>query len=435
MSEQKPVRFAQSLKRTQLVGFAIVGLLVLGIGGWAVTTEIAGAVIASGQVSVRSNVKKVQHLEGGIIRQLNVRNGDRVAAGDLLARLDETEFRATLEIIDAQYVEYLVLKARLDAELDKTAELALPPEMDVLSERADLATILASEQRLLASRLDGLIGKQNQLKEQIAQNEAQIEGLQAQLTAGDKAAVIAADELKSLRGLEAKGLIQKSRLLALERELARLEGDRGRLVAEIAELNGESSEIGLRIYQIEDDWRAEVLTRLAEARTKLASLRQQRLAAAARLERLDIIAPLDGFVHELAVHSAGSVIGPGEPLMLIVPEGEVLIIRARVRPQDIDSVSVGLPARIRLTAFNQRTTPELTGEVLTVGADLSLDPATQAGYFVVDIAIPPYGPEILGGDDLRPGMPAEVFIQTGSRTAISYLLKPLTSQVKRAFRE
>lgn len=435
MSEQKPVRFAQSLKRTQWIGFAIVGLLVLGIGGWAMATDIAGAVIASGQVSVRSNAKKVQHLEGGIIRQLNVSNGARVAAGDLLARLDETEIRATLEIIDSQFVEYLILKARLEAERDKIAELTLPPEMEVFSERADLVSILTSERRLLTSRLEGLSGKQNQLKEQIAQNENQIEGLQAQLTAGDKAAVITVDELKSLRGLEAKGLVQKSRLLGLERELVRLEGDRGRLVAEIAGLKGESSEIGLRIFQIEDDWRAEVLARLAEARTKLSSLRQQRLAAATRLERLDIIAPLDGFVHELAVHSAGSVIGPGEPLMLIVPEGEVLVIRARVRPQDIDSVSVGLPARIRLTAFNQRTTPELLGEVLTVGADLSVDPATQAGYIVVDIAIPAYDPEILGGEELRPGMPAEVFIQTGSRTAISYLLKPLTSQVERAFRE
>ncbi len=301
MSEQRPVRFAQSLKRTQWVGFAIVGLLVLGIGGWAVATEIAGAVIAPGQISVRSNAKKVQHLEGGIIRQLNVSNGARVAAGDLLARLDETEIRASLEIIDSQYVEYLILKARLEAERDKIAELTLPHEMEVFSERADLVSILTSERQLLTSRLEGLTGKQNQLKEQIAQNETQIEGLRAQLTAGDKAALITADELKSLRGLEEKGLIQKSRLLALERELARLEGERGRLVAEIARLKGQSSEIGLRIYQIEDDWRAEVLARLAEARTKLASLRQQRLAAAARLERLDIIAPLNGFVHEFSI--------------------------------------------------------------------------------------------------------------------------------------
>jgi HlyD family secretion protein len=435
MSEQKPVLFAQSLRRTQWIGFGVVGLLVLGIGGWAVATEIAGAIIASGQVSVRSNAKKVQHLEGGIIRQLNVKNGDRVAAGDLLARLDETEIHATLEIIDAQYVENLVLMARLEAERDKASDLTLPPEMEVFSGRADLASILASERRLLTSRLESLGGKQNQLREQIAQNETQIEGLQAQLAAGDKAAVIAADELEVLRGLEAKGLVQKSRLLALERELARLEGERGRLVAAIAQLKGQIGEIGLRIYQVEDDWRSEILAKLAEVRTKTASLRQQRFAATARLERLDIVAPLDGFVHELAVHATGSVIGPGEPLMLIVPQGEALVIRAQVRPQDIDSVSVGLPARIRLTAFNQRTTPELIGEVLTVGADLSLDPATKAGYFLVDIAIPPYDPEILEGEELRPGMPAEVFIQTGSRTAISYLLKPLTSQVERAFRE
>jgi HlyD family secretion protein len=435
MSESKPIRFAQSLRRTQWIGFAIVGLLVLGIGGWAVATEIAGAIIASGQVAVRSNAKKVQHLDGGIISELNVQNGDRVAAGDLLARLDETEIRATLEIIDAQYVENLVLKARLKAERDKVADLVAPAELEPFSGRNDLALILASERRLLASRLEGLTGKQNQLKEQVAQNERQIEGLEAQLTASEKGAEIASNELEDLRGLEAKGLVQKSRVLALEREMAGLEGERGRLIAEIARLKGEIGEIELRIIQIEDDWRSEILSRLAEVRTKIASLRQQRLAAAARLERLDIVAPLDGFIHELAVHSTGSVIGAGEPLMLIVPEGEALVIRAQVRPQDIDSVAVGQPARIRLTAFNQRTTPELTGEVITVGADLSVDPATRASYFLVDVAIPPHDPEDLGGEDLRPGMPAEVFIQTGSRTAISYLLNPLTEQVGRMWRE
>lgn len=435
MSSRNPVLFARSLRRTQWAGFAIVGILVLGIGGWAVATEISGAVIASGQISVRSNAKKVQHLEGGIIRQLNVRNGDRVAAGDILARIDETETRARLEIVEAQYVENLVLRARLEAERDRDVHLKLPPELEAFSDRPDLEKILTSETRLLVSRLESLNGKQGQLKERIAQSKNQIEGLLAQRTAGDKSTKIIADELQSLRGLKEKGLVQKSRLLALVREVARLEGEHGRLTADIAKLNGEIGEIGLHVIQIEDDWRSDVLARLAEVRTKIASLAQQRLAAAATLERLDIVAPLDGFVHELAVHSVGSVIGPGEPLMMIVPQGEALVVRAKVRPRDVDSVAAGLPARIVLSAFSQRTTPELQGEVLTVGADLSIDPATRTGYFLVDVAIPPFDPEILGGEELRPGMPAEVFIQTGSRTAISYLLKPLSEQVERAFRE
>lgn len=435
MNETPRINFAWSLRRIQWIGAGIVCLLVLGIGGWAVATEIAGAVIASGQVAVRSNAKKVQHLEGGIVRELNVRNGERVAAGELLARLDDTEIRATLAIIETQYVENLLLKARLEAERDKATDLDLPADLELFADRPDLSSILASERRLLASRLEGFSGKQGQLKEQVAQNERQIEGLEAQLAASRKGAEIASGELESLRGLEEKGLVQKSRLLALERELTGLEGESGRLVAEIAKLKGGIGEIELRIVQIEDDWRSEILARLAEVRTRIGSLRHQRLATAAKLHRLDIVAPQAGFVHELSVHSIGGVIGAGEPLMLIVPEGEAMVIRVRVRPQDIDSVSVALPARIRLTAFNQRTTPELNGEVLTVGADLSVDPATKVGYFLVDVAIPPYDSEVLGGEELRPGMPAEVFIQTGSRTALSYLLNPLTQQIGRMWRE
>ena len=200
-------------------------------------------------------------------------------------------------------------------------------------------------------------------------------------------------------------------------------------------LNGEIGEIELKIIQIEDDWRSEILARLAEVRTRIGSLHQQRLATAARLGRLDIVATQTGFVHELSVHSTGSVIGAGEPLMLIVPEGEAMVIRAQVRPQDIDSVSVALPARIRLTAFNQRTTPELNGEVLTVGADLSADPVTGRSFFLVDVAILPDEQEHPGGEELRPGMPAEVFIQTESRTALSYLINPLTDQIGRMWRE
>lgn len=435
MSDNKRTALARSLGRVQIAGFIVLGLLVLGFGGWAASTEIAGAVIASGQISVRSNAKKVQHLEGGIIREINLRNGDRVAAGEILARLDETEPRATLDIIDAQYVELLVQQARLESERQKRAELILPEELDGFADHPGLDAIIDSEKRLLVSRLEGLKGKQDQLQEQIAQNGNQISGLKAQRTAREKEASIASQELKSLKGLHEKGLVKKSRLLVLEREIAQLRGDRGGLIAEIARLKGESSEIALRIIQTEDDWRSAVLANLAEVRTRIAALRQQRHAAQARLDRLDIVAPRDGFVHELAVFSTGTVIGPGEPIMLIVPEGDVLVVRGRARPQDIDTVHVGQEARVRLTAFSQRTTPELVGEVLTVGADLSIDPATSAGYYTVDISIPPFDPDILGGETLRPGMPAEIFIQTGERTALSYLLKPLTEQIGRMWRE
>jgi HlyD family secretion protein len=435
MSGDKPTTLARSLRRVQIAGFLVIGVLVLGIGGWAAGTEIAGAVIASGQISVRSNAKKVQHLEGGIVRELNVQNGDRVAAGDILARLDETDTRATLEIIDAEYVELLVQQARLKSERERRADLNLPDELEGFADHPGLDAIIDSEKHLLTSRLESLKGKQDQLQEQIAQNGNQVSGLEAQRSAREKELSIASQELETLKGLEEKGLVQKSRLLVLERELAKLEGDRGGLISEMARLKGESGEIGLRIIQIEDDRRSEVLANLAEVRTRIAALRQQRQAAQARFDRLDIVAPLDGFVHELAIFSSGTVIGSGEPIMLIVPEGEALVVRGRVRPQDIDTVHLGQEARIRLTAFSQRTTPELIGEVLTVGADISIDPVTKAGYYAVDISIPPFDPDLLEGEHLRPGMPAEIFIQTGQRTALSYLLKPLTDQVGRMWRE
>ncbi|TJW51868.1 MAG: HlyD family type I secretion periplasmic adaptor subunit [Mesorhizobium sp.] len=259
--------------------------------------------------------------------------------------------------------------------------------------------------------------------------EAQLEGRKRQLA-------IAAAELETMQGLLKDGLVQRNRVLDLEREKADVEGDIGRLVAEIAKLRGAVSEVGLRAIQVDDDWRSEVLTAIAEVRTKVGSLREQRQAAQERIDRIDVIAPQSGFVHELAIHTVGGVVGPGETLMLIVPESDPLVLRARVRPRDINAIWVGQPVRVRLLSFNQKTTPEVNGQVAMIGADISTDAQSRLQFFEVDIVL--NSADLAGldaHDPIRPGMPAEAFIQSGEKTALAYLLDPLTEQVNKAFRE
>ncbi|PAP92793.1 HlyD family type I secretion periplasmic adaptor subunit [Mesorhizobium wenxiniae] len=436
MSEDRESNFSVSLRRTQRAGFVVIATLVLVLGGWAATASISGAVIAPGQIVVRSNAKKVQHLEGGIVLELNVENGHRVHAGEVIMRLDPSEPRARLAIIIAQLAELEVELKRLEAERDGLAELEFPSELVKLMPKSELERIFDSQQKLIASRLEVVAGKKRQLAEQVNQIKNQISGMEAQLEGRKRQLAIAAAELETMQGLLKDGLVQKNRVLDLEREKADVEGDIGRLVAEIAKLRGAVSEVGLRAIQVDDDWRSEVLTAIAEVRTKVGSLREQRQAAQERIDRIDVIAPQSGFVHELAIHTVGGVVGPGETLMLIVPESDPLVLRARVRPRDINAIWLGQPVRVRLLSFNQKTTPEVNGQVAMIGADLSTDAQSRIQFFEVDIVL--NSADLAGleaHEPIRPGMPAEAFIQSGEKTALAYLLDPLTEQVDKAFRE
>jgi HlyD family secretion protein len=436
MSEDRESDFSVSLRRTQRAGIVVIATLVLVLGGWAATASISGAVIAPGQIVVRSNAKKVQHLEGGIVLELNVENGQRVHAGDAIMRLDPSEPRARLAIIIAQLAELEVELKRLEAERDGQAELEFPSELVKLMPKSELERIFDSQQNLIASRLGVVAGKKRQLAEQVNQIKNQISGMEAQLEGRKRQLAIAAAELETMQGLLKDGLVQRNRVLDLEREKADVEGDIGRLVAEIAKLRGAVSEVGLRAIQVDDDWRSEVLTAIAEVRTKVGSLREQRQAAQERIDRIDVIAPQSGFVHELAIHTVGGVVGPGETLMLIVPESDPLVLRARVRPRDINAIWVGQPVRVRLLSFNQKTTPEVNGQVAMIGADLSTDAQSRIQFFEVDIVL--NSADLAGleaHEPIRPGMPAEAFIQSGEKTALAYLLNPLTEQVNKAFRE
>ena len=426
---------ANSLRRHLLIGIVVLACLLVGFGGWAASASIQGAVIASATVVVETNSKKVQHAEGGIVAELKVREGDRVSSGQLLVKLDETDTQANLAIIDAQLNELLARQARLEAERDTVDVISFPAELVARRHEPKIGRILQGQEKLFAARRTATLGEKEQLGQRISQIEDEIEGLKAQRVSKVKQISLIGDELEGLRDLQKQGLVPLPRVRALEREQARLEGEWGELVANIARAGGRVGETRLRIIQIDQDALKEILSELRDAQGKIAELQERRVAAETRLGRTEIRSPKSGFVHQLNVHTVGGVIQAGEPVMVIIPERDVLVLEAMVEPQYIDQVGVGQTASIRLSAFDQRTTPELNGEVIRVSADLMQDKATGAPYYTVRIKLAPSELERLGEKTLKPGMPAEAFIQTESRSAISYLLKPLTDQVMKAFRE
>ncbi len=425
----------QSIKRTEYLGFGIVALLVLGVFGWGAQAQIAGAVIASGQVSVKSNAKEIQHLEGGIVERLYVSNGDHVEMGDPLIRLDDTDARANLSIFETQLNELLVDQERLDAEREERNQLYVPKSLVNRVEEPSVRRILRSQIKLLTARLESAAGIKQQLREQVEQLKNQIDGLLAQKQAKTEKAEILDGELSDLEGLRAKGLVPKRRILALSREQAELSGEAAQLTADIARLKGRITEIELKIIQVDEERRAQILKEMTETRTQIARLQEQVSAAQTRLNRIEIRAPQSGVVHELNLHTEGGVLAAGQPAMLIIPDNDELVVRARVRPEDIDQIVIGQVARLQFSAFSQRNTPDIFGSVLTIGADLSIDEGTQRPYYLVDIAVSPDELGKLDGRTLKPGMPAQAFIRTNDRTALTYVLKPLSEQFGRAFRD
>src|SRR3954470_2334274 len=426
----------RSIRRHLLGGLALVALLAGGAGGLTATTELSGAVIAPGNLVVETNVKKVQHPTGGVVGELRVRDGDEVKAGDVVVRLDDTVTRANLAIVVKSLDELSARQAREEAERDGVNAPSFPAELLARRSDAEVARLVVGEQKLFETRRSARQGQKAQLKERVGQLQEQISGLNDQISAKKREIALIGDELKGVRELWQKNLIPIQRVTALERDGARLEGERGALISSIAQTKGKITETELQILQIDQDLRTEVGKDLAEIRGKVSELVEKRVAAADQLKRIDIRSPQDGKVHQLAVHTVGGVITPnGEPLMLIVPRADALTVEARIAPQEIDQVHVGQRAVLRFAAFNQRTTPELNGQVSVVSADVSADQKTAATFYTVRIGIPAEELARLGGLKLVPGMPVESFIQTQERTVLSYLTKPLTDQALKAFRE
>ena len=422
--------------RTHLVA-SLAGaiLLVGGVGGWAAATDIAGAVVAPGTLVVDSSVKKVQHPTGGVVGELRVRDGYRVKQGDIVAKLDETVTRANLAVVDKSLTQLTARRGRLEAERDGAARIAFAPSLQASVRDPEVAAVLVGEQRLFELRRSAREGQKAQLRERTGQLHEEIHGLTGQITGKRREIELIARELEGVRELWRKKLIPIQRVTALERDEARLGGELGQLIATVAQAKGKITETELQIIQVDQDLRSEVAKDLREVEAKVAELVEKRVAAEDQLKRIDIRAPQDGVVHQLSVHTVGGVVTAGEPIMLIVPQSDTLVVEAKVAPKDVDKIRLGQRAVLRFTAFNQHTTPEIAGEVSLVAADQITDEKTGTSYFKVQIA--PAQPELqlLRRVKLVPGMPAEVFIQTGERSVLSYLVKPLTDQVSRAFRE
>jgi HlyD family secretion protein len=435
MSAKSVPDIRASIRRHVILGVAVVAFLAVGVGGWASTAEISGALIAQGSLVVDSNVKKVQHPTGGVVGEVRARDGDHVKAGDVLIRLDETVTRANLAIITKGLTELYARKARLGAERDGADAVAVPKELADRGNDPEVQEALASERKLFELRRKARFGQKNQLQERIKQLQEQITGLIAQQDAKSKEMTIINQELQGVRDLWARNLVQISRLTSLEREEARLHGEHGQLIASAAEAKGKIAETELQILQVDQEFASDVAKELRETESKIGEYVERKVTAEDQLKRTDLRAPQDGIVFQSTANTVGGVITAGDPVMLIVPEADNLLVEAKVEPKDIDQVQFGQPVVLRFSAFNMRTTPEVNGTVVRVGADTSTDQRTGLSYYVVRISMTADEIAKLGQVKLTPGMPVEAFIQTGERTMLSYLVKPLRDQIKRAFRE
>ena len=435
MSDASKSKALRSLRLYSFAGLTAVLLLFVGLGGWATMTKLSGAVIASGQLVVESDVKKVQHPVGGIVGELRVHDGDVVKAGDVLIRLDATQTQANLAIIVEALDELAAQQAREEAERDGDADITFPERLLTQIKDPRVARLMSGETKLFETRNQSRSGQKAQLKQRIEELQQEIEGLTTQVVAKKREAELLEQELEGVRALWEKKLVPIDRVISMERDLTRVQGEQGALVANIAQTKDKITETELQILQVDADMRAEVGKDLAEIRAKTSELEEKRVAAEDQLKRIDIRAPQDGKVHELRVHTVGGVIQAGETIMLIVPSSDALTVEAKVSPQDIDQLYLGQRAALRFTSFNQRTTPEINGDVSRISADVTQDEKTNAVYYTVRIKLLDDEIARLGGVKLVPGMPVEAFMQTSSRTALSYLAKPLYDQARRAFTE
>ena len=425
----------RSIRLHLVAGLAVVAVLAGGLGGWASTQQISGALIAPGQIVVESNVKKVQHPTGGVVGELRARDGDVVKSGDIVVRLDDTVTKANLAIVTKNLDAALARAARLEAEQRGLDKISFPPQLADRAADPEVAAVIASESKLFDVRVTGRAGQKAQLSERIRQLKEEIEGLSAQERAKEQEIALVQQELSGVRDLYEKRLVQISRLTTLERDAARLNGERAQYIAARAQAKGKITETELQIIQVDRDVVSEVSKDLRETNDRIGELIERKVTAEDQLRRIDIRAPQDGIVEQSTVHTVGGVITAGDAIMLIVPQTDDLQVEAKVNPQDIDKLQVGQKTLLRLSAFNQRTTPELNGFVSRVSPDVTTEQRTGQSYYTIRVSMPPQEIARLGDVKLIPGMPVEAFVQTGERTLISYLMKPLSDQLMRTFRE
>ncbi len=415
-------------------GWGIIALVFGGLIAWSVFAPFEGAVLTSGQISVASNQQAVQHLEGGIVREIYVRESDAVTEGQKLLSLDGTATGASLQGLEARLFGLLGTEARLVAERDGTAELTLRPGFEDVAARPDVQAVLASQTSLMGARSDNLGTQGVILRQRIDQLNTRIKGMQNEIAAKDDQIALVDDEISRFEVLMERGQAVITRVLALKRDRARLQGEKDALSSEIAATRVQIGEARSEIARLGQDTTETLLTELRDVQTQIIELTEERLALLDRSGRLDITAPRSGRVLGIKAHTVGGVIRPSEPIMYIVPENDRLVAKVRINPIDIDKIRTGQPAVLRFSAFNQDETPQFDGRVIAVSADALVDETTGAPYYEATVEIPDAA-LAASSFQLLPGMPVEASLRTESRNVLSYLVKPLTDSVSRTFRE
>lgn len=424
-----------SVRRYALAGFATIVALFGGVGGWAVMTDLAGAVIAPATVVVAGNIKKVQHPTGGVVKDILVKNGDHVKSGDVVLRLDDTITRASLQVVLKQIDELTGRLARLRAERDGLDAVTFPAALLARSDEAGVNDILTGEHILFDSRLATRRNQKLQLGERITGLQQEGTGYVAQADAKSREIVLINRELDGLAQLEAKSLVRSDKMTAMRREQARIEGEMAQLSAAAGQTKDKIGEIEMQKLAIESEARSEIVKDIRDTESKLAELSEQRTASVDQLDRMIVRSPADGIVDQLAVFTVGGVIGSTEPIMVIVPQDDALVIEAKIAPRDIDQARSSRVAQVRFPAFNLRTTPTLNGRVQSISAEVTRDARLNLEYYVARVKFEDGELARLKGLELVPGMPAEVLIRTQERSALSYLLKPFEDQFAKAFKE
>ncbi len=424
-----------SSRTTIVFGLVVVLFFLGGFVAWASFAPLAEAVMASGSIKVYSSRKQIQHLEGGTVKEILVRDGDNVMQGDVLIRLDEIRAATSVAILRDGLDAAVAQEARLFAERDQSKEIIFPESLTGRANNAKIAGILKSQEVLWEARNSALQGEKQILEKQVIQLREDIMGYREQITAKNRESFFIHDELDSVRKLQKKGLGGKRRVLELERESAKVDGERSELKSRISSTETEIARKELEIFQVGKNFRQSVVDELKQVQTESLDLRERLNVAEHVFGQTEVRAPVDGIVVGSGVHTIGGVVSPGTTLLELVPANDKLIVEARINPQDIDRVQIGLPAGILITAFNQKNTPELSGMVIYVSADVLQDPQSELFYYIARIEVPEYEVVRLGEKQLQPGMMAEVFLRTGERTMSEYLLQPIRNSFRRAWLE
>jgi HlyD family secretion protein len=422
------------------IGFGKKLMIALVLAGAVASLiSISGAVVTNGTVSVENNYKTVQHLDGGIVSRILVKNGDSVKEGDVLIRLEDTQVRTQLAVVKGRLTDALIQATRLEAERDDRAQFKLPEAIAQDLADPQVARMLDAQRTLYAARRLSRLGEQGVLRQRVQQLTNDLSGTEHQLAARTRELDISARELKGVLPLFEKGFVNQGRLGPLQRDTARLEGEVGRLEGEVAKTKAGLLESELKLAQSEKEFQSQVAEELRKVQAQIGEFTENRTGLDDKLARTEIRAPRRGRVHALAATTEGGVIAPGSQIAQVIPDGEKLIIEVRVQPQDIDKVRGGLPAAVKFPAFNAKKTPRLDGTVTTVSPAQINDNSPQSqgkAYFTAQIELPPEEIARLGKEHtLVPGMPAEVYIETTPRSILSYLVKPLFDSMSALGRE